>query len=326
MPEDYYETLGLKRGASEDDIRKAYREMARKHHPDLNKGDEASKKKFQDVQLAFEVLGDADKRSKYDRFGPGFEAMGDGPGPRAWPGGGGGPGGQPFDVDLGDLFGAGAAAGSTGGFADLFKQFGGGFGGGQPGNARSTAGAARPSRGADLEHTITVPFSVAVAGGETALGVQRADGSSETITVKVPAGIEDGKKLRIKGQGDSAPNGGTTGDLLLTVRVAPHPKFTRRGTRLDVTAPITLAEAALGARIDVPTPAGTVTVSVPPGSSSGKKLRIKGQGVTPAGKPPGDLFVELQIVLPEDLTDAERERLAAVVDGRPLDPRADLRW
>ena len=326
MPQDYYETLGLERGASDDAINKAYREMARKHHPDLNQGDDAAKKKFQDVQQAFEVLGDKEKRKKYDRYGHAFESMGGG-GPQSWPGGtggpGGGPGGAPFDVDLGDLFGGG---GGGGGFADLFKQFSGGRGpmpGGPTTNGPRRQG---PQRGADLQHEITVPFRTATVGGEAALGVQRADGSSETITVKVPAGIEDGKKIRLRGQGDPSPTGGADGDLLLTVHVAPHPHFTRRGNRLEVTAPITLAEALRGGKIDIPTPRGTVSVSVAPGTSSGTRLRLKGQGIEPAGKPAGDLFVELQIVLPDSLTDEQREQLADLAGDQPVDPRADLRW
>ncbi|MEM8864657.1 MAG: J domain-containing protein [Planctomycetota bacterium] len=321
MANDYYATLGVDRKASEDEIRKAYREMARKYHPDLNQGDDAAKKKFQDVQLAFEVLGDDKKREQYDRFGPNFESMAGagGGGPRGWPGGNaGGPGGAQFDVDLGDLFGAGGGAG--GGFADLFKQFSGGAAGPQ------TRRQARPQRGADLEHEITIPFATAVSGGETAINVQRATGSTETITVKIPAGIEDGKKIRLRGQGDSSPGGGPDGDLLLSIKVAPHPQFTRRGTRLEVVAPITLAEAAVGAKIDVPTPRGTVTISVPASTSSGKRLRIKGQGVAPAGKEAGDLFVELQIVLPDDLSPEDAERLADIAGERPPNPRAELRW
>ncbi|MEM6330252.1 MAG: DnaJ domain-containing protein, partial [Planctomycetota bacterium] len=158
MPQDYYETLGVKRDASDDAISKAYRDMARKHHPDLNPGDAKAKQKFQDVQLAFEVLGNKEKRAKYDRFGPGFESMGGGQG---WPGGGphpGGPGGAPFNVDLGDLFGNGrGGAGAGGSFADLFKQFSAGRGP-APGGPRGPGGSrAAPARGADMTHEITVP-------------------------------------------------------------------------------------------------------------------------------------------------------------------------
>ncbi len=321
MSQDYYKTLGLERGASDDAINQAYRELARKHHPDLNQGDAASKKKFQDVQQAFEVLGDKDKRAKYDRFGHGFEGMGAG-GPQGWPGSGAGSGGQPFDV--GDLFGN--AGGAGGGFADLFKQFSGGRGAGPGGSGPGSPRRGAPASGADLQHEITIPFSTAVSGGEAAISVPRAHGSAETITVKIPAGIEDGKRIRLRGQGDSSPLGGPDGDLLLTVHVASHPCFSRRGTRLDVTVPITLAEAVLGAKIDVPTPRGTVALSIPPGTSSGKRLRVKGQGIALADKPPGDLFVELQIVLPESMSDDQRRELAELIGEQPANPRAELRW
>lgn len=328
MPTDYYETLGLERGASEEEIRKAYRELARKHHPDLNQGDKAAKQKFQDVQQAFEVLGDEEKRKNYDRYGAGFESMG--AGPQGWPGGGpryrpggAGPGGAEFDVDLGDLFGG--PGGGAGGFADLFKQFSTGRAAGN-GPGRRAPGGRGLRRGADLEHELTVSFSTAVKGGEATIGVQRANGSTESISVKIPAGIEDGKKIRLRGQGEPSPGGGEDGDLLLTIKVAPHPCFTRRGPNLNITAPITLAEAVSGAKIDIPTPRGTVTVSVPPGTNSGKRLRVKGQGVAAANKEAGDLFVELQIVLPGSLNDEEREQIAGLVGDRPANPRAELRW
>jgi DnaJ-class molecular chaperone len=224
------------------------------------------------------------------------------------------------EVDLNDLFGGGGGGG--GGFADLFKHFGGGAAGGAGAGRRPAA----PRRGSDLEHELTVPFSSAVNGGEAALSVRRANGKTETISVKIPAGIEDGKKIRLRGQGDPGPGGGAAGDILLTIHVAPHPVFERRGTRLDLVAPITLAEAVLGAKIDVPTPRGTLTVSVPPGTSSGKKLRLKGQGVQPDGKPAGDLYVELQIVMPEGLSEEEQQQIADVSNRHPQTPRSNLRW
>lgn len=322
MAKDYYETLGVKRSASSDELSKAYRELARKYHPDLNPKDAAAKEKFQEVQRAFDVLSDPKKREQYDRFGPNFESMGGGPGGpgggrQGWPGGGYRGGAE--EVDLNDLFGGAGAGG--GGFADLFKHFGGGMGGGAAGGPRTA-----PRKGADLEHEITVPFSSAVKGGEAALSVRRANGKTETISVKIPAGIEDGKKIRLRGQGEPSPGGGPDGDILLTIHVASHPEFTRRGTRLDVVTPITLAEAVQGAKIDVPTPHGAVSVSVPAGTSSGKKLRLKGQGVRPEGKPPGDLYVELQIALPEGLTEEERGQIAEIAERHPQNPRANLRW
>lgn len=314
MAEDYYKTLGVNRTASDDEILKAYRELARKYHPDLNPDDDQAKKRFQEVQNAFDVLSDKQKREMYDRYGSAYESVGGG-GPHPWAGGRPGAGPE-VNIDLEDLFG-GAAGG--GGFADLFKQFGG----------RSRQGRTRrksPERGTNIEHELTVPFTTAVLGGEAQLAVRRGDGQIDTLQVKIPAGIEDGKKIRLRGQGEPSPNGGLAGDILIKVHAAAHPCYRRQGKRLEVRMPITLAEALAGAKIDVPTPHGTVTVTVPPGSSSGNKLRLKGQGVQPAKGTAGDLMVELQIVLPKNLSDDDQQRLQEILDSYPDNPRAELQW
>jgi DnaJ-class molecular chaperone len=314
MAEDYYATLGVARSASADDIRKAYRQLARKFHPDLNPDDPQAKEKFQQVQTAFDVLNDPKKREMYDRYGAAFEQAGRGGGPRPWPGGSAGHAGpEGFEVNFEDLFGGGGG----GGFADLFKSFGNRGRGGR---------RAPPARGADLELDLTTPFATAVLGGEAQLSVQRGDGAVETIRVKIPAGIVEGKKIRLRGQGEPGPGGGPAGDIIIKVHVAPHPHFRRAGKRLDVTAPITLREALRGAKIDLPTPHGTITLTVPPGSSGGTKLRVKGQGVKAGDGPPGDLFAELQIVLPKDLSLSDRDKLTEIVEKYSDNPRADLRW
>jgi DnaJ-class molecular chaperone len=321
MPEDYYSVLGVNRGATPEEIQKAYRDLARKYHPDLNPNDKTAKEKFQRVQRAFEVLNDKEKRSLYDQYGSAFEQMGAGAGagPRGRrPGAGettwtwtGTPG---EDFDFTTFFGGGG-----GGFEDLFRQFRRGAA-----TAERTA-RGRRARGADVSHEIHIPFRTAIEGGQIELALERPNGKHETIAVKIPAGIEDGKKIRLRGQGEEGTRGGPAGDLLLTVRVDEHPFFQRRGNNLHARVPVTVGEAAAGAKIDIPSPRGTISVRVPPGSSSGTKLRVRGQGVqSKAG--PGDLIVELQVVLPKDLDEESRQVLQKIDQRYPLFPRAELRW
>jgi DnaJ-class molecular chaperone len=334
--EDYYKLLGVKRTATAAELKKAYRKMAQKHHPDL--ADEANKERakaeFQKIQQAYDVLKDPEKRELYDQLGPDFERMAGGAGGRAYPGGAGGrayPGGAGGQAgfDFRDLFGdqpgRGSAGGGTGtggfGFEDFFRQFSGG--GTAPGGRRR-AGSSRPAENSDIQAAVTVPFAVAIRGGETSVSVMR-QGAPQTLKVKIPAGITEGKKIRLRGQGDSAP-GAPPGDLILTVSIADHPSFKRQGDNLLVTVPISVSEAIKGAKIDVPTPEGTVTVTVPPGSSSGKRLRLRGMGVKKADAA-GDLLLELSIVLPATLgpnSEAVADQLAA--DWGDVSPRQHLRW
>jgi len=310
MAEDYYATLGVGRNASPEEIQKAYRQLARQYHPDLNPDDASSKAKFQAVQTAFDVLNDSQKREMYDRHGSGYEAYGsDGVGSQGWPGGAGA-GGPNVNINIEDLLG--------GGFADLFKNF----------SQRGKRSPRRPAatRGAHIEQELTVSFDTAVLGGEAQIAVRRPDGNVESIQVKIPAGIESGKKIRLRNQGNPSPTGGTSGDILIQVLVAPHPYFRRQGNRLDLRVPITLAEALAGAKIDVPTPHGTISLSVPPASSSGSKLRVKGHGVKKTGGPAGDLFAELLIVLPADLSAEDRDKLHSVCEVYRDNPREDLQW
>lgn len=319
MEEDYYKILSVGRNASPADIQKAYRKLARKYHPDVNPDDATAKRKFQEIQKAYEVLNDPEKREMYDRYGSSFESMGaGGPGGGPWQARSRGPGEQ-VEVDFSQFFGGGAHGGFEGGFGDIFRQFGAGAEGG-PRRTRQ-----RPRKGADLKHQLDIPFNTAVSGGEARINVKRAGGKIETISVKIPAGIEDGKTIRLRGQGEPSPNDGPAGDILITVKTAAHPYFRRRGTSLEVDVPVTLAEAGLGGKIDVPTPKGTITLTIPPGTSSGKRLRVKGHGVqTPGG--PGDLYAEIQIVLPSDI-DSESAELIRQLDAKhEMKPRAELRW
>jgi DnaJ-class molecular chaperone len=203
----------------------------------------------------------------------------------------------------------------------LFGQFRRGAAGGP--NRRGRASSRAP--GADLQSEVQVPFNLAVTGGETQLSISRPSGQVETLNVKIPAGIDDGKKIRLRGQGEVGP-GGERGDILLTVRVGAHPWFTRRGDHLYVRVPVSLREAAEGATVDVPTPKGTVSLRIPPGASSGKKLRIKGHGVSAPGRAPGDLYAEIQVVLPAKLDEKSLEAIRQIDAAHPTQPRKELRW
>jgi DnaJ-class molecular chaperone len=338
MADDYYKTLGVKRDATAAEIQKAYRDLARKYHPDLNPNDKKAKEKFQQVQSAFDVLNDEKKRKMYDQFGPGFENVQAGAG-------GGGPRGDSYTwtgqmpegfegIDISQLFGAGGidpsmfgggGGGGRGGFGDIFEQIRRSGGGAGSGRGRGKRGRAAPLEGGDFHSEITVSFQTAILGGTTDLALDR-DGKHETISVKIPPGISDGGKIRLRGQGQPGSNGGPAGDIILTVRVAPHPYFVRTGDRLDIKLPVTLGEAVLGAKVDVPTPYGTITLRVPPRTHSGAKLRIKGHGVRHKDGTAGDLYAEVQIILPDSI---DEDLLAAVrrqESSGQANPRADLRW
>lgn len=302
---DFYEVLGVPRTASQDEIRKAYKKLARKYHPDVKPNDPDAERTFAEITEAHEVLGDEEKRKKYDQFGHGF----------AGAGGGGNPfegfsGGAGFDLNdiLGGMFGGG-------GFG------GGGFGGGGGGRR----GGARAQKGQDVQTEITVPFQVAVEGGFHEITIQTG-AKSERLNVKIPAGIEDGKTIRLGGQGNPGMGGGAAGDLLVTVHVAPHPWFRREGRNLLIDVPITVSEAALGARVDVPTlTEGSVVLTVPPGSSSGAKLRLRGKGVLdPKTGERGDQLVVLKVVLPKQLSDEAKELMEQFSKAAPLSPRSTL--
>jgi DnaJ-class molecular chaperone len=322
MAEDHYQTLGVPRTASAEDIRKAYRELARKYHPDLHPDDDAAKEKFKKVQNAFDVLNDSSKREMYDRYGSSFEGVGGGGpgwGGGPFPGGGGFPGGGAGgfgggEIDLESLFGG------AGGFAEMF--------GGARGKA--SRGRRRPTQvpGEDVTARIQIPFRLAIDGGKTDVRLDRA-GTPETITVTIPQGLPDGSRMRLRGQGLPGANGGPAGDLVLQVGVDPHPVFRRDGDTLEVALPVTLSEAIAGAKVDVPTPWGTIALRIPPGTSSGRRLRAGGMGVRHANGAKGDLIAEVQVVVP-DVTDAAiRDQLleaARAAEAGASDARAHLRW
>ena len=320
MADDHYQTLGVSRTASAEEIRKAYRELARKYHPDLHPDDDAAKEKFKQVQAAFDVLNDASKREMYDRYGSSFEGVGGG-GPRGWGGGpfqgGGFPGGGGAEIDLESLFGG------AGGFEQIF---GGGRGGGAAAGGRRRRQTQAP--GDDVTARISIPFRLAIDGGKTDIQIDRG-GKKETISVTIPQGVPDGARMRLRGQGEPGRGGGPAGDLLLAVAIDPHPVFRRAGDTLELTLPVTLPEAIEGAKVDVPTPWGTIALKVPPRTSSGRKLRAGGMGVRHANGSKGDLIAEVQIVLPDSGDAGAMERLLEAARGAQAataGPRGQLTW
>ncbi|HMP59834.1 MAG TPA: J domain-containing protein [Gemmatales bacterium] len=311
MPRDYYEVLGVARSATADQIKAAYHKLAKKHHPDRNPGDKEAAAKFKEIQQAYDVIGDADKRKKYDQFGPAFEQMGAG-GP-----GGGGPGsGQgPFHFRWGSGSGPEVEGVDPSVMESLFEQMFGGAGGG----GRAAGGRARGGRRGggftppqDVEHAVEIDFLMAARGGTVEiLGPQ-----GQRVSARIPSGIEDGQTLRLREQGVAG------GDLKLKVRVRPHPQFRREGPDLIVRLPLTLGEAVLGGKVDVPTLDGVITLTVPPGTSSGKRLRLRGQGLPNPGGGKGDLFAEVQIVVPEKIKEESRELIREFMKQNPHDPRS----
>ncbi|BDI24142.1 DnaJ C-terminal domain-containing protein [Herbiconiux sp. L3-i23] len=321
---DFYKVLGVSKDADEQAVKKAYRKLARQFHPDSNPGNDAAEAKFKEISEAYSVLSDSTQRAEYDQI----RAMGSG---ARFTAGGGGQGG--FEDVFGGMFGGGGggrpgAGYSQADFGDIFSM----FGGGAPGNGRfgqggfgQTSGGYRgfggPTPGRDVSATTIIDFLTATKGDTVRL--QGADG--KPINVKIPAGVSDGQKIKLRGKGEPSPDGGEAGDLVLTVTVRKHPVFERDGLNLRITVPVTYAEAALGATIEVPTLGGDpVKLRVAPGTSSGKVLRVKDRGVT-TSKGTGDLLARIEVAVPNRLTDAQREALEAFEAAGPSEnPRDDL--
>lgn len=303
---DFYQTLGVSRSASADEIKKAYRKLAREYHPDRRPDDKQAAERFKQIQAAYDVLGDDEKRKKYDMYGSAYDKMGGGAG--GYSAGGAGP------IDLEQIFG-----GSGGGF-DFGDLFGGGFGGGT-----GRQSPRRPRKGEDIQSRVTVPFHLAAEGGHYEISLHRGS-RTERLDVKIPPGIHDGATIRLAGQGEPSLHGGPSGDLLVTVHVAAHPYFRREGANLILEVPITIPEAVLGAKIDVPTLSeGLVTVTIPPGTSSGAKLRLKGKGVLdPKTKVRGDQLIQVKITVPKNLSDAAQQHIQAFAEELPESPRSGL--
>lgn len=324
---DFYATLGVPKDADDAAIKKAYRKLARQLHPDHNPGDAAAEARFKEVGEAYAVLSDSEQRQQYDAI----RAMAGG-GARFAAGPGGAGGAASFEDLFGGLFGGAGGSvpgggaggrvryttgpgGGGGGFEDIL---GGLFGGGGAGGFRPGRGA---QRGADIEATTALPFRQAAEGSTVTLQVE-----GRKVNARIPAGVRDGQKIRLRGKGRPGDGGAPAGDLVIKITVEPHPVFSASGRDLRVTVPVTFAEAALGAQVEVPTlDGGTVKVKVPEGTPSGRILRVRGRGITtPQGT--GDLLVALQVVVPQRLSDDAREaveKFAAATGG--ADVRADLR-
>lgn len=285
MAGDPYKELGVSKGASADEIKKAFRKLAKELHPDKNPGNREADERFKRVTAAFDLLGDAEKRAKYDRG----EIDADGREQFRGFGGGGGRGGNPFGQQ---------GRGGAGGFEniDLDELFGGMFGGGaRPGGARSGFGGQGMTRGQDVKATLDISLEDAIAG--TTRRIQFSDG--RTLDVTIPKGAADGQTIRLRGQGAPGASGRSeAGDALITLKIAPHPVFTLSGADLTMDLQVPLADAVLGGKVPVRTPEGTVNMTIPAGSNSGKVLRLKGRGAAVGGKR-GDLLAKLMVMLPE---------------------------
>lgn len=377
---DYYATLGLSQGASEKDITRAYRKLAKQYHPDANSGNKEAEERFKDVSAAYDVLGDAAKRKEYDEvrklaasgFGPSF--------------GPGGPGFGGFSFsDFGE--GSGVRFGTTGDIGGLGDLLGNLFGG-RGRRASSTRTASGPRRGGDLEAEVHLSFEDAVRGAtigvqltgaapcSTCGGTGAAPGTlpetcpqcggsgtqavdqgpfsfsqvcprcggtgrivkqpcptcggggaemrSREVKVRIPVGVAEGQRVRVKGKGTPGRNGGPPGDLYVNVHVASHPLFGRRGDDLLLRVPVTFAEAALGAEVRVPTLDSAVTLRIPPGTPNGKVMRVRGRGMPKAAGGAGDLLVTVEVVVPQSLSDEQRQAVEALAAATPANPRAHL--
>ncbi len=316
---DYYDILGVPRNATDEQIKKAYRELVRKYHPDVSKDPNATEK-FKEVQEAYQVLSDPKKRAAYDQFGKAGVGMGTGAssGPQ-WHYG---PGGQQVYTWTSS---SGRGEGINFDIGDIFSEL---FGGTSPfGKSSRHSRRASPVRGEDAEHHITLPFEQAVWGTKLRLQLQSPNKPApETIEVKIPAGVTEGTKIRVRGKGQPGIAGGASGDLYIVTHITPHKFFRREGNDIYIDLPITVVEAIKGAKITIPTIDGPAVVTVPPGTSSGQKLRLKGKGVPdPKTGKRGDQYAIVKIVVPK-IKISDIEECLKKIEQQTEDPRKNLGW
>jgi curved DNA-binding protein len=302
---DYYETLGVSKTASDEEIKKAFRKLARQHHPDVAKDKKAAEEKFKQINEAYEVLGDSEKRRKYDELGANWNQPGGFQPPPGW--GTQQPGGGFRHYSGGDGGGVEFEFGGTG-FSDFFEAF---FGGGRSRSGFGGAGfGSRPrgaERGSDVEADIMVTLEEALHGSKRAVSLRRGNSDKiETYQVKIPKGVHEGQRIRLAGQGEAGAGGGKSGDLFLRVRLARHPEFTVEGSDLIHEAKLPPWQAALGGELQVPTLEGTARLKLPSGTQPGQRFRLRGHGLPTASGARGDLFVETQVQIPKKLTERER--------------------
>jgi curved DNA-binding protein len=318
---DYYAILGVKKDASQDEIQKAYRKLARKFHPDVNKAPEAEVK-FKEVGEAYEVLKDADKRQKYDQYGSAWKrAQQTGAPPPGWEG---------VHFDFGNMGGRGGGGGfdfGDGEFSSFFDMLFGGAGGrrGRAAAGFGGAGGGRGVRGAggDSEAVISISLEEAVRGGKREIALSDPNtGQRKTLSVKIPEGVRAGQRIRLAGQGQPGMGGGPAGDLYLKIEVEPDPRFRVDGADLHTAVPVSPWEAALGSDAEVQTLDGAVRVKIPAGSSSGRKIRLRGRGISQPGGEKGDLLAEIRIMVPEKLSDRERELFEELAEASSFRARA----
>ena len=316
---DYYNILGVGKKATTDDIKKAYRKLARKYHPDANPGNPEAEEKFKEIGEAYEVLKDPQKRQRYDQLGANWKQYAN----TGWPGGG-----QSYTYDFGGGKGF-SFENMGGGFSDFFEMFFGSgadqrfsgfdfrqdFGGG---------GARAPQKGQDMQSSMKISLGEAYTGTQRSIRLQK-EGKTRTVNVKIPAGIKDGGKIRLAGQGGSSPMGGAAGDLYIVINITGHKLFRRKGSDLYIEIPVSMKEAYMGGKIDIPTFDGKVDMRLPAKTQSGRTLRLKGKGMPGLrGESRGDLYVKIQIVFPEKLDKKKKKQFEEFLQDYDENPRGNL--